>query len=380
MRLAVFFLALCVVFATAVAAVDAKPSLGYVELNAENFQKIVDGKKVDLYTIKNKNGMEAKITNWGGKLIQLLVPDKNGQPGDVVLGYETLDQLMNGQGSLGSIVGRYANRIGKGKFTLDGEEYQLGINNGPNSLHGGVKGSRFVVFDAKQLDASSLQLTYLFKDGEEGYPGNCFLKAVYALTDDNELKITYDAVTDAPTIVNFTMHAFFNLAGGGSILDHILTVNADRFTPVDDTLITTGELRDLTGTPMDFRKPEKFGARVNANYDQLKLGPGYDHNYVLNKKGLEMSFAAKVYEPVSGRVMEVYTTEPGMQVYSGNFLEGKVPRDVGKGGKVYNFRDAFCLETQHFPDSPNKANFPTTVLKPGEWFNSTTIYKFSVKK
>ncbi|MDR3564003.1 MAG: galactose mutarotase [Negativicutes bacterium] len=364
-----------------VLAADAAKA-NYVELNRAAFQKVIDGKQVDLYTLQNKNGMVAKITNYGGKIVQLLVPDKNGQLGDVVLGYDSLDQTMKGQASMGCIVGRYANRIGKGQFNLFGVDYQLTINNGPNHLHGGTKGSRFVVFDAIQIDEKTLQLNYYFKDGEEGYPGNCSLKAVYSLTDDNQLKITYDAVTDSPTIVNFTNHAFWNLAGEGrgDILNHVLILNADNFTPVDGTLITTGEIRSVKGTPLDFTSGQKIGARINDSYEQLKYGPGYDFNWVLNKMGKEMSFAARVYEPTSGRVMEIYTTEPGIQFYSGNFLTGKAPMDIGKGGKPYVYRGAFCLETQHYPDSPSKPNFPTTVLMPGEWFSSTTIYQFSVQK
>jgi len=354
----------------------------YVEIKDDAYQSTINGKTVQLYTLKNKNGMVAKITNYAGKLVQLLVPDKNGQLGDVVLGYDSLEKAMKGQVSMGCTIGRYANRIGKGKFSLNGQDYQLTINNGPNHLHGGTKGSRFVVFDATQLDDKTLQLNYYFKDGEEGYPGNCSLKVVYALTDANELKITYDAVADQPTIVNFTNHAFWNLAGEGNdtILNHEVTINADQFTPVDGTLITTGELRDVKGTPLDFTKPEKVGARINSDYEQLKYGPGYDFNWVLNKKNQEMSFAARISEPTSGRVMEIYTTEPGLQMYSGNFLTGKAPMDIGKGGKAYVYRGALALETQHFPDSPNKANFPTTVLNPGQWFSSATIYKFSVAK
>ena len=354
-----------------------------MELKPEAFQREMDGKMVDLFTLRNQNGMVAKITNYGGKLVQLLVPDRNGVLGDVVLGYETLEQTINGQASMGCTIGRYANRIDHGKFTIDGVNYQATINSGPHSLHGGVKGSRFVVFDAEQIDAKTLQLTYYFKDGEEGFPGNCLLRTVYALTDNNELVITYDAVTDKPTIVNFTNHAFWNLAGAGSgsILNHELMINADYFTPVDSTLIPTGEIRPVKGTPMDFTAPQAIGARINDSYEQLKYGLGYDHNWVLNKSGREMSLAARVYEPSSGRVMEVYTTEPGLQFYSGNFLEGKIPRDVGKGGKVYNFRDGFCLETQNFPDAINKPGiFPSPILRPGQWFTSTTIYKFSVQK
>jgi aldose 1-epimerase len=378
----VFILAIMVLLMSSTSIVSAQASGDYVEIKREAFQKEINGKQVDLYTLTNKTGMVAKITNYGGKIVQLLVPDKNGKLSDVVLGYESLDQTINGQASMGCTIGRYANRISKGQFSLDGKDYQLTVNNGANHLHGGTKGSRFVVFDANQIDAKTLQLTYYFKDGEEGYPGNCLLKTVYSLTDNNELVITYDAVTDKSTIVNFTNHAFFNLAGSGSgtILNHQLTLNADNFTPVDGTLITTGEIRPVKGTPMDFTKSTTIGTRINDSYEQLKYGPGYDHNYVLNNTGNELSFAARVYEPKSGRVMEIYTTEPGIQFYAGNFLEGKVPRDIGKGGKAYNFREGFCLETQHFPDSPNKDNFPSTVLSPGQWFSSTTVHKFTVKK
>ncbi len=350
----------------------------YVETKREAFQKEIDGKKVDLYTLRASTGMVVKITNQGGKIVQLLVPDKDNRLGDVVLGYESVDQYVAGRASFGAIIGRYANRIAKGRFTLGGREYQLPVNNGPNHLHGG-KGTQFLVFDARQLDDRTLQLTYTFKDGEEGYPGNTSLRVVYAVTDDQELRITYEAVTDKPTVINFTNHAFFNLAGEGrgDILDHELTINADRFTPIDATSIPTGELRAVKGTPMDFTRTARIGARINDSDEQLKFGTGYDHNYVLNKTAGELSFAARLSDPVSGRTMEVYTTEPGIQLYTGNFLTGKAPNDVGKGGKPYSVRSAVCLETQHFPDSPNKASFPTTVLTPGQWFTSTTVYKFS---
>ena len=349
----------------------------YVEIKREAFQKEVDARPTDLYTLKNGTGMVVKITNQGAKIVQILVPDKSGQLGDVVLGYETVDQYVAGRASYGAIIGRYANRIAKGRFTLNGQEYQLPVNNGPNHLHGG-RGSHFRVWDAKQIDDRSVRLTYVFKDGEEGYPGNTTLTVVYTVTDDQELKIAYEAVTDKPTVINFTNHAFFNLAGEGKgdILGHELTINADRFTPIDATSIPTGELRAVTGTPFDFTRPMKIGARISNADEQLKFGTGYDHNFVLNKAGSGPSFAARLADPASGRVMEVYTTEPGMQLYTGNFNTGKPPADVGKGGKPYNFREAVCLETQHFPDSPNKANFPTTVLNPGQTFTSTTIYKF----
>jgi len=350
----------------------------YVETKRDAFQKEIGGKKTDLYTLRTSTGMVVKITNQGGKIVQILVPDKDNRLGDVVLGYETIDQYVAGRASFGAIIGRFANRIAKGRFTLDGREYQLPINNGPNHLHGG-RGTQFLVFDARQLDDRTLELTYTFKDGEEGYPGNTSLRVVYAVTDDQELRISYEAVTDKPTVVNFTNHAFFNLAGAGQgdILDHELTINADRFTPIDTTSIPTGELRAVKGTPMDFTRPVRIGARIGEADEQLKFGTGYDHNYVLNKTAGELSFAARLSDPVSGRVMEVYTTEPGMQLYTGNFLTGQAPNDVGKGGKSYHVRSAVCLETQHFPDSPNKTNFPTTTLRPGQWFTSTTVYKFS---
>jgi aldose 1-epimerase len=361
---------------------DPAEAADAVELKRENYQKEIDGKKVDLYTIKNGAGMVVKITNWGAKIQQVLVPDRNGVLGDVALGYDTIDQLQAGQGSMGAFVGRYANRIGQARFTLEGQEYKLAANNGPNSLHGGQKGSRFVVFDARQIDAATVQMTYVFKDGEESYPGTVPLRVVYSVTDENELVVAYDAVAaDKTTVVNFTTHTFFNLAGHdkGDVLGHVVTVNADAFTPIDKTLIPTGEIRSVKGTPMDFTQPQKFGARIDQDDEQLKLGIGYDHNYVLNKKEGELSLAASVHEPTSGRVMDVWTTEPGMQLYSGNFLEGKVPRDVGKGGAVYKFRTGFCLEPQHFPDSPNKPNFPSTVLRAGEWYSGKTVYKFSIR-
>lgn len=362
-------------------AVQAKEQYGTI--SDEAYHGFIDGKKVELFTLRNKQGMLAKITNYAGKLVQLLVPDKYGKLADVVLGYDSLEQAIHGQVSMGSTIGRFANRIAYGQFVLNGQSYHLTINNGQNHLHGGTKGSRFVVFDAKQLDEQTLELTYYFKAGEEGYPGNCSFKTVYTLTNENELKIHYDAVTDSPTIVNFTNHTFWNLAGEGkdTILDHELTMNAEHFTPVDDTLIPTGEIRSVKNTPFDFTQPQKIGRRITEQDEQLQYGQGYDLNWVLNKKSMEeLSFAARVYEAESGRVMEIYTTEPGLQFYSGNGLTGKLPLDIGKNGKPYGFRSAFALETQHFPDSPNQANFPSTLLNPGQWFSSTTIHKFSVQK
>ena len=363
-------------------AASASGGQSYVELDRAKYQKEIDGKRVDLYTIKNSKGMIVRITNYGARVEQILVPDRHGKLGDVVLGYESIDQVVNGQGSMNAFIGRYANRIAKGKFALDGKTYQLAINNPPNTLHGGQKGSRFVVFDAKQLNDSSVQMTYLYKDGEENFPGTLLSRVVYSVTDDNALDISYDAVAvDKPTVVNFTSHLFLNLSGEGdkNILDHQLMINSDRITPVDETLITTGEFRPVNGTPMDFREPKAVGSRIGQDYDQLKYGPGYDVNYVLNKTGSELSLAARIRDPKSGRVLEVFTTEPGVQFYSA-ISEGKVPRDVGKGGKVYNVHNAFCLEPQHFPDSVNKPQWPSTQLGPGEWYSGKIIYKFSVRK
>jgi len=348
------------------------------------FGKTPEGTDIFLYTLTNKNGMEAGITNFGATLVSLKVPDRNGKLADVVLGYDTLEEYEHSSNYFGATVGRYGNRIAHGNFTLDGVKYVLALNNGGNSLHGGIKGFNKVVWTAKETsskDGQSVQLNYLSKDGEEGYPGNLSVQVVYTLTDRNELQIDYSASTDKDTVLNLTHHSYFNLRGEGQgdILDHRLTLNADRFTPVDAGLIPTGELRSVKGTPFDFRIPFAIGARINQvdqTDEQLKLGNGYDHNFVLNRKaGEQLSLAAKVEEPTAGRVMEVWTSEPGVQFYTGNFLDGK----SGKGGKAYNFRSALCLETQHFPDSPNHPDFPSTVLKPGMRFRSKTAYRFSAK-
>jgi aldose 1-epimerase len=358
----------------------------YVELKRENFQKLIDDKQVDLYTIKNKKGMVVKFTNLGAKVQQILVPDKNGVLGDVAQGYETIDQVIGGQGSMGAFIGRYSNRIGGGKFTLGGKEYQLNVNDmggRQNTLHGGKKGLRFCVLDAKQLSDSKVQMSYTFKDGEENFPGTVALTLIYSVTDKNEFVIDYKAkALDKATHVSFTGHTFYNLSGdlGKPILDHIITVNADLVLESDDSLAPTGVIRSVTGTPMDFRKPTAFGAHINDDYDLLKYGLGYDSCYVLNKKEVgELSLAASAYEPVSGRYMEIWSTEPGMQLYSGNFLEGKVPRDVGKGNTVYVYRSAFSFEPHHFPNSPNKPHFPSTALRAGATYSGKIIAKFSTK-
>jgi aldose 1-epimerase len=334
---------------------------------------------VFLYTLKNSKEMEVKITNYGGIVVSLSVPDRKGKNDDVVLGFDKLDDYFHEPPYFGALIGRYGNRIKEGKFTLNGTEYDLYKNDKENTLHGGLKGFDKVVWDAEtKKGENSLTLTYLSKDGEEGYPGNLNVKVVYTLTDSNELKIEYTATTDKPTVLNLTHHSYFNLAGAGTgdILNHELMINADRFTPVDSGLIPTGELKNVQGTPMDFTKSTPIGARINQNDEQLKLGKGYDHNWILNKTGNDLTLAAKAYESTTGRVMEVWTTEPGVQFYSGNFLDGSL---IGKNKKRYNHRYGFCLETQHFPDSPNKPDFPTTVLNPGDIYKQTTIYRFSTK-
>jgi aldose 1-epimerase len=325
--------------------------------------------------------VEAAITNYGGSVVSLKVPDRKGNRGDIVLGYESLDGYVNDKAYLGALIGRYGNRIAHGRFSLGGTTYTLARNNDDNQLHGGIKGFNKALWQAKELSTGNgpgLELVYLSKDGEEGYPGNLSVKVVYTLTDQDELKIEYSASTDKETVVNLTHHSYFNLAGAGNgdILQHQLMLRGARFTPVDATLIPTGELRSVQGTPFDFRNPAVIGTRINDDDPQLKYGRGYDHTWVLDSGGSESpTLAARVVEPQSGRALEVWTTEPGIQFYTGNFLDG-LP---GKGGKVYARRTAFCLETQHFPDSPNHPNFPSTVLRPGQQYHSVTIYKFSTQ-
>ena len=345
------------------------------------FGQTLSGEAVELYTLKTSTNVRVRIMTYGGTVVSLQVPDRDGILGDIVLGYDTLDGYLKNSPYFGSLIGRYGNRIGKGRFSLDGKQYQLPKNNGENTLHGGIKGFDKVVWKATEVrsnDGVGLSLTYLSKDGEEGFPGNLSVKVVYTLTNNNELRIDYSGATDKTTVVNLTHHSYFNLAGEGNILQHELMMNAEQFTPVDAGLIPTGELRNVKGTPMDFTKPTAIGARIDQQDEQLILGKGYDHNWVLktNKTG-NLSLAARVYEPRSGRVMEVSTTEPGLQFYSGNFLDGTI---TGKGGQVYKQRSGFCLETQHFPDSPNQPRFPSTVLKPGQQYTSSTIYKFSAQK
>lgn len=350
------------------------------ELKKANFETTIDGKQVSLYSIKNENGVEIDITNYGGRVVALMVPDKNGKFEDISLGYDSIQGYLAQEDFFGTLIGRYGNRIALGKFTLDGEEYTLATNNDPNHLHGGPGGFHARVWDVNQVDDQTLELMYVSPDMEEGYPGELSVKVVYHLTDDNELQIDYTATTDKKTIVNLTNHTYFNLngAGNGDINGHELMVNADYFTPVDETLITTGELLEVEGTPFDFKELTAIGARVDEDYDQLKYGNGYDHNFVVNhEEPGDTTLAAKVVAPESGRTLEVYTTEPGIQFYGGNFLDGTA---VGNKGKAYEFRSAFCLETQHYPDSPNKPEFPSVVLEPGDTYKSYCSYKFGVQE
>lgn len=338
--------------------------------------KTAEGEPVSLFTLANAKGMQMTVTNYGARVVTLLAPDRAGKMADVVLGFDSLDDYLKTNPFFGAIAGRYGNRIGKAHFTLNGVEYKLAANNGPNSLHGGDKGFDKKVWTAKQDGPQRLELSYVSKDGEEGYPGTMTTKIVYSLTDDNAFRIDYTITTDKDTVKNVTNHSYFNLAGAGEgdILGHQVTLYASKFTPVDAGLIPTGELRPVDGTPFDFRQPHTIGERIDAPDEQIKLGKGYDHNFVLDGAMGSLHPVAKIVEPKSGRVLDVSTTEPGVQFYSGNFLDGTL---TGKGGKVYKQRYGLCLETQHFPDSPNKPDFPTVVLKPGETYQSTTIYKFS---
>jgi aldose 1-epimerase len=339
-----------------------------------------DGKKVDLYILTNKNAMEVSITNFGGTVVGIKVPDRKGKVRDIALGYDSLDGYVSAKSYFGATIGRYGNRIAHGEFVLKGVKYTLARNNGENHLHGGIKGFNKALWTAEQTSSggpASLRLRYVSKDGEEGYPGNLTAQVTFTLTDRDELKIDYSATTDKETVVNLTNHTYFNLGETDTILEHELMLKASRYTPVDAGLIPTGELRDVKGSPFDFLKRTAIGARIDQDDEQLKLGKGYDHNWVIDS-GAEkkLTLAATAYEPKTGRALEVWTTEPGIQFYSGNFLDGTVH---GKGGKVYARRSGFCLETQHFPDSPNHPNFPSTVLIPGAKYHSETIYKFLTK-
>ncbi len=345
------------------------------------FQDTIDGKQTDLYFLKNQNGMTAAVTNYGGRLVGLWVPDKNGKMTDVVVGFGSVQGFKNStEPYFGATIGRYGNRIAKGKFSLDGKQYTLFTNNGPNTLHGGKKGFQDVVWDAKPVNDSTLEMHYLSKDGEEGFPGNLDVTVTYTLTNNNELKFDYKATTDKKTVVNLTNHAFFNLNGEGSgtINNHLLQIDADNYTPVDSTLIPLGKNESVEGTPFDFRNATAIGARVmdSAN-KQLKNGAGYDHNFVLRDASKNMKHAATISGDKSGITMSVYTQEPGLQFYGGNFMQGK---NIFKSGATDEFRTAFCLETQHFPDSPNQPQFPSTVLEPGQTYQTSSLYRFSVNK
>ena len=344
-----------------------------------NFRTEVDGKKTDLYILRNKNNMEVCITNFGGRIVSDMVPDKDGQMRDVVLGFDSIQDYISKPSDFGASIGRYANRINQGKFTLDGVEYQLPRNNYGHCLHGGPQGFQYRVYDAVQLNPQELQLTYVAKDGEEGFPGNITCKVLMKLTDDNAIDIQYEAETDKPTIVNMTNHSYFNLDGdAGSNAEHLLTIDADYYTPVDSTFMTTGEIVPVEDTPMDFRTPMPVGERINDfDFVQLKNGNGYDHNWVLNAKGDINRRAASLKSQKTGIVLDVYTNEPGVQVYAGNFLDGSL---TGKKGITYNQRASVCLETQKYPDTPNKPEWPSAVLRPGEKYMSQCIFKFSVDK
>lgn len=358
-------------------AADKAPAA--VTLKTAPFGQLPGGEQVTRYTFRNARGMELSVMDYGATILSVKLPDSSGKLTDVVLGFDTLEGYLGTQPYMGAVVGRYANRIAKGKFTLDGKTYTLAINNGPNALHGGLKGFDKKLWTAKSVSADgqpAVEMAYTSPAGEEGYPGTLNGTVTYSLTNDNEVKLHYTATTDAPTVVNLTNHAYFNLAGAGkgTVLDHIVTLNADRFTPVDSSLIPTGELLAVDGTPFDFRVPASIGARIgDLENEQIRFGGGYDHNFVLNGTAGQLSFAARVKEPVSGRLLQVFTDQPGLQFYTGNFLDGSV---TGKGGLRYEKRFGFCMETQHFPDSPNHPEFPSVVLNPGETFHSTTVYRF----
>jgi len=338
----------------------------------------VSGQNVEMFTLRNAHGVEVKATSYGAIITSIVTPDRNGRPGDIVLGFDTIEGYLKDSPYFGAVVGRYGNRIAKGRFTLDGHTYALATNNGPNHLHGGLKGFDKVVWKAELLQGrTGVAFSRLSPDGEEGYPGNLDVRIAYELTDRNELVIDYHATSDKATPVNLTQHSYFNLAGEGDILGHQLMIAADRYTPVDTTLIPTGDLAPVEGTPFDFRTATAIGARIDQANEQLKNGGGYDHNWVLTRNAAGRQLAARVVEPKTGRTLEVSTTEPGVQFYSGNFLDGKV---VGKGGRAYQRRSGLCLETQHFPDSPNQPKFPSTILRPGGAYESQTVFTFGVAK
>ncbi len=351
-----------------------------VELKKESFGKLENGEEIHLYRFRNGHGVEVAITNFGGRIVQVLTPDRQGRTEDIALGFDNLEGYVHKNPYFGALVGRYANRIAYAQFKLDGQTYHLAVNNPPNSLHGGTKGFDKVVWTAEETRGESgpaLQLKYRSPDGEDGYPGNLDVTVVYSLRDDNELHLDFTAMTDKKTVLNLTNHSYFDLSGQGkgNILNHVVSIDADRFVPINENLIPTGELAEVAGTPFDFRTPRRVGDRIDEENKQLKLAMGYDHTFVLNRSGDKPSLAARATDPDSGRVLEVSTTQPGVQFYSGNHLDGTVH---GKGGVVYGFRMGFCLETQFFPDSPNQPNFPSTELQAGETFRASTIFRFSI--
>ena len=373
--LRLLFAALLLSFAVAIANAQAG-------ITKTAFGKTDAGENVDLYTLRNSHGVEATITNYGGIVVSLKVPDRSGKFDDVVLGFSSLDSYLKPGPYFGALIGRYGNRIAKGRFMLNGVEYKLAVNNGENHLHGGIKGFDKVVWTGKDMKTAAgpaLVLTYLSRDGEEGYPGNLNVRVVYTLTNNNELKIDYSATADKDTVTNLTHHSYFNLAGegNGDILNTRVTINGARFVPTDAGSIPLGELRKVAGTPFDFLTAHAIGERINQDDEQIKFGSGYDHTWVINGRQGVMRLAATAYEPTSGRVMQVWTTEPGVQFYTGNFLDGTL---TGKSGKLYPRRSGFCFETQHYPDSPNQPSFPTTTLKKGATYKSTTIYRFSSRR
>lgn len=373
MKIRFYFLLICSLFLNQSCNMKTEIKL----LNKNDFFKNIKGKETTIYVLKNRNGLVSEITNYGARVVSLWVPDNNGNFDDIVLGFDNIDDYINAKEKyFGATIGRYGNRIKEGKFLINDKEYYLKKNNGLNHLHGGNMGFSDVVWNAKQIDNQTLELNYFSKNMEEGYPGNLNVKIIYHLNNKDELKIEYFAKTDESTHVNLTHHSFFNLLGAGNetINEHLLYINANSFTPVDETLIPTGNIELVANTPFDFSVPTKIGKRINQEDNQLNYGKGYDHNYVLNNSQSEEIIAAKVYEKKSGRTLEVYTNEPGMQFYAGNFLSGT----IGKHGKSYKKRSAFCLETQHFPNSPNQKNFPSTILKPNEEYYSICIYKFSI--
>ena len=369
----VFFLTILLCLSPLVAHAQAT-------ITKTSFGKTDSGENIDLYTLRNGK-VEAAITNYGGIVVSLKSPDRNGKLDDVVLGFRDLEPYTKPGPYFGALIGRYGNRIAKGRFKLNGVEYKLATNNGENHLHGGIKGFDKVVWTGREMKTKAgpaVVLTYLSKDGEEGYPGNLRVRVVYTLTSKNELKIDYSATTDKDTVINLTHHSYFNLAGegNGDILQHLVKINADRFVPIDAGSIPTGELSKVAGTPFDFLKPAAIGARIDDAHEQLKNGNGYDHTFVINGRPGTLRMAATAYEPSTGRTMEVWTTEPGMQFYTGNFLDGTL---TGKSGKAYPRRSGFCFETQHYPDSPNQPSFPTTTLRRGATYTSTTIYRFGTQ-